>query len=306
MLKYLVAICILLCGLLAVSWFESSEPTFAAVLVPQEQATVLFGGDMQFDRAVRTSARTQGEDYVFSCIDQTLSSVDLVVANLEGPITDSVSVSEGSIVASPSNYVFTFPSSTATLLLRHHVGLVNLGNNHIENFGTWGESSTKRYLLGAGVGYFGDPSEASLSIQELHGVGLAFINYNEFAGGGGASTTLSQIATARALGLLPVVYTHWGIEYATTSPMYVRELAHRFVDAGAKLVVGSHPHVVEEHEIYHEVPIFYSLGNFIFDQHFSDAVEHGLLLKAYIGRTGVSRIDELPIVIDQDSRPCLL
>lgn len=126
----------------------------------------------------------QKEDFVFSCIGDKLKSVDLVVANLEGPITDNVSVSMGSIVDTPENYTFTFAPDTAALLHRHNIKLVNLGNNHILNFGQLGEDATKEYLRAAGVEYFGDTKNNTVAHINVQGVRLAFINYNEFAPGG--------------------------------------------------------------------------------------------------------------------------
>ena len=120
-------------------------------------ATILFGGDLMFDRSIRIAMMKNGDDHVFSCIDDMLKDVDLVVANLEGPITSYPSKSMGSTVGGEGNYTFTFPTSTAVLLARHTIRLVNLGNNHIMNFGREGLAETKQWLDSAGVGYFGDP-----------------------------------------------------------------------------------------------------------------------------------------------------
>lgn len=274
----------------------------SAVAAPH--ATVIFGGDMMFDRSVRTAVDEQGGDFLFNCIDGTLEGADLVVANLEGPITDNDSQSVGSQEGAPDNYVFTFPPSTAVLLLKHHVEIVNLGNNHILNFGIDGVHSTIAALDAAGVQHFGDPLTQSVASTTIKGVNLAFINYNEFAGGT-AAATVEQIQIARLSGQVPVVYAHWGIEYATTSPQYVHTLAHEFVDAGAAIVIGSHPHVVEDHETYKGVPIYYSLGNFIFDQYWDDTVDHGLLLSVSLSPGGAGQIQEIPIVLQHDRHTCL-
>lgn len=293
-------------------WHASVQTVELPSFVPEVH--VLFGGDMMFDRSVRGVAAAQGGDYLFSCIDPTLRGADFVVANLEGPITTNASLSASSTPGSPNNFVFTFPPSTAALLASHHVGAVNLGNNHILNWGVAGVVETMQYLRAAGVLYFGQPALAGDSLSEsvlhknLNGVHLAFITYNEFDPAGSveeASTTLAHIASAKAAGEVPVVYTHWGVEYATSSPARIHALAHEFAEAGAALVIGSHPHVVEEHEEYKGVPIYYSLGNFIFDQFFSTEVDHGLLLKVTLTQGGVARIEELPITIGRDRRPCL-
>jgi poly-gamma-glutamate synthesis protein (capsule biosynthesis protein) len=272
--------------------------------VPEPQATVLFAGDMMFDRTIRTTIEQKGGDFIFSCIDSTLAGQDLVVANLEGPITATSSRSVGSAIGSEENFVFTFPLSTAALLASHRIGVVNLGNNHVTNFGEDGVRSTIRALTDAGVGYFGDPLSQAVAAREVRGVHLAFINYNEFEPSSTASTTVAQIGEARARGDVAIVYAHWGIEYATTSAPYMHVLAHEFADAGAALVVGSHPHVVQEHEAYHGAYIYYSLGNFIFDQYWSDAVRHGLVLQVTFTPQGLQSIKEIPVELEHDRRTC--
>jgi poly-gamma-glutamate capsule biosynthesis protein CapA/YwtB (metallophosphatase superfamily) len=309
-----------------------------------QRATVIFGGDMMFDRSVRLVTDVMGGDFIFSCIDYVLKGADLVVANLEGPITEHDSISASSTPGDEYNYTFTFPPSTAELLYSHNIRMVNLGNNHILNFGNSGAKSTTQFLKDAGVGYFGQPAVMSaksfaqeksaacpfaalcggwakpgeqlmqtVSVSIVHGIPLAFINYNEFSfaplkplaeAGSNASTTILQIQNARASGYIPIVYTHWGIEYATTSSAYSRELAHSFVDAGAEIVIGSHPHVVEEHEIYNGKYVYYSLGNFIFDQYFSDDVQNGLLLQITFGKGGAEIIKEIPVKLGRDRRTC--
>ena len=274
-------------------------------------AAVLFGGDIMFDRTVRTAMDAKGGDYIFSCIDELLQSADLVVANLEGPITAHASRSAGTAPGGEFNYTFTFPTSTAELLARHNIRLVNIGNNHILNFGKEGERSTISYLTAAGVGYFGD-TEASAVAHVNIGVGLAFINYNQFMPQehtnilkyvSMSSTTLREIKEARDAGEIPIVYAHWGEEYVPASASS-RELAHSFIDAGAELVVGSHPHVVQEHETYAGKEIYYSLGNFVFDQYWNEAVRAGLLLKVVFDENGVRRIEEIPIRLERDRRTC--
>lgn len=261
---------------------------------PAPIATLLIGGDMMFDRYIRTLTERISPDWPFSCIDNTLASADLVVANLEGPITDN----------SPSTapLTFTFPPATADALARHNVRMVNIGNNHILNFGYEGRRATMRYLDAAGVMYFGDDIVATTSVN---GVQLAFINYNEF-GIKDSAGVLQKIRTARADGYVPVVYGHWGVEYTTTSLAYSHELAHSFVDAGAALVVGSHPHVIQDHERYGDAPIYYSVGNLIFDQYFSDEVRRGLLLKVTVIPAGVQSVEEIPVVLTRDGRTCLV
>lgn len=283
--------------------------------IPARERSVkmLFAGDMMFDRSVRKVIYEKGGDFIFSCIGDVLNDADLVVANLEGPITALPSVSEDSIPGGKHNYTFTFPASTARLLAAHNIKIVNLGNNHILNFGWDGARSTLKVLEKEGIGYFGDPISQHAATSTINGVAFAFINYNEFALSphpnklefvSMLSNTVGQIQAARAAAEIPIVYAHWGVEYATTSSAYSRELAHSFIDAGAEIVIGSHPHVIEDHEIYQGKHIYYSLGNFILDQYFSEDVRRGLLLKVIFDQSGVQSVEEIPVHLESDRRTC--
>src|SRR3989344_582290 len=210
-------------------------------VVEQKVVRIFFVGDMMFDRSIRLSMEEKGSDHVFSCIADVLREADLVVGNLEGPITSTSSVSMGSTISSPKNFTFTFSPSVAPLLYAHNIRLVNIGNNHILNFGRWGLIETKHYLDEAGVGYFGTISGESLMYQTtINGVPLSFINYNEFSAEGDDviyqvnETIMNEAKSGRV-----VVYTHWGEEYLPATPR-MKRLAHDFIDAGADIVVGSH------------------------------------------------------------------
>jgi hypothetical protein len=100
---------------------------------------IMFVGDLMFDRGIRYYAQKNGgNEFIFDKIDPTLASNDLVVANLEGSITNEKSVSAGTVPGSPNNYFFTFDPSVAETLFNENIKLVNLGNNHILNFGQKG------------------------------------------------------------------------------------------------------------------------------------------------------------------------
>ncbi|MCE9541589.1 CapA family protein [Candidatus Kaiserbacteria bacterium] len=267
------------------------------------QARIVFGGDMLFDRTIRVAADAKGGDFIFSCIEPLFTDADLVVANLEGPITANPSVSVDSHVADGNNYTFTFPVSTAKLLYAHNVRVVNIGNNHISNFLAEGVRSTMQYLDDAGVQYFGDPFAQKTATTSINGVRLAFVNFNQFERASTEEITVGQIHEARANGFLPVVYTHWGEEYVPATD-YEKTLAHEFINAGAEMVVGSHPHVIQEHEIYAGKHIYYSLGNLFFDQYWNADVRTGLLLDVTFTKNGVRGVEERRVELERDRRTC--
>ncbi len=281
----------------------------APSIAQRTQAIVLFGGDMMFDRSVRVATQEYGEDFIFSCLGDTLQKPDLTVANLEGPITERSSRSVGSKPGDLYNTRFTFASTTALLLKRQGIDAVSIANNHSQDFQAEGVRSTMRYLEAAGVGYFGDPLAEVVYKTDVHGVKLALIGYNEFQTlvdkkWQGSTQTVAHIRAARAEGYLPVVFAHWGTEYAKANAEQKR-LAREFIDAGAEIVIGAHPHVAQEHETYAGKHIYYSLGNFIFDQYFSEAVREGKLVEVTFGKNGVAAVREIPIYLERDRRTCL-
>lgn len=280
---------------------------------------ILFVGDMMFDRYIRQVGDSKGHDFIFSCKDSNgvslsdfLNSADLVVGNLEGPITENQSISLGSVVESPQNYTFTFPPDTAKLLAKNNIKLVSLGNNHINNFGETGIVATKIFLSEVGVDYFGLPSnrESLVNTEEIKGDNISFISYNEF-GNISAEEINQKIKNEKQNERIVIVYAHWGEEYVSP-PERVKILARSFVLAGADLVVGSHPHIVQESEIYHSTSsrqtsknIYYSLGNFIFDQYWNKEVSTGLVLEVNIKGKDI-KIIEHKVSLNRDGRTCLV
>lgn len=268
---------------ITVPFFDTESPSVPALnnsgTSSKQQITFVFVGDLMFDRHIRKMARLNGEDHILSCVSLLLQNADITVGNLEGPITNNVSVSEGSIVGSSNNFQFTFPLSTAPLLRRHGFDVVSLGNNHIGDFGTEGAEQTRASLDAAGVAHFGGlTGNEPIHRASMYGTDLSFVAYNQF--GGDAPTIVAErIQAEQAAGRTVIVFAHWGEEYVPPTPR-VREIARSFVAAGAALVIGAHPHVIQESEIIDGVPVYYSLGNFVFDQYWNQEVSAGLLLQA--------------------------
>lgn len=263
------------------------------------EVRVLFGGDVMLDRYIRTVMNRKGEDYPLALVQAVLAENDRVVVNLEGPITEHTSVSEGSLVGEKKNYIFTFSPESANFLKRNHITIVNIGNNHILNFGEEGVQSTKKFLDMAGVKYFGDPLHAKRTlIETIKNTRIGFVNYNQFVVRG-REKTLQDIQELRGVVDILVVYAHWGKEYVGVLSS-VRDLAREFIDVGADVIIGSHPHVVQEKEIYQGKTIYYSLGNFIFDQYQDFSTQEGHLVMMRIHPTTHElRFEEIPIILNR-------
>lgn len=247
---------------------------FADVFAEQTKQTIKpaitlnFFGDIMLDRRVRKTLDTAGSVFPLESLSRFMMGSDRVVANLEGPFTTNKTV------ATSDNLVFTFDPKHAPTLRKYGITTVSLANNHMLNFGAAGVASTKETLKKVGIQYFGDPSnQKELSyIDDVHGVKVAYVGYHQFSDG--YENILGEIKRVRPLADVVIVWPHWGVEYEihTATTRTTRE-AHAFIDAGADLVMGGHPHVVQPIEIYKGKAIFYSLGNFIFDQQFSDDVK---------------------------------
>ena len=247
----------------------------------QEQIVhILFGGDMNFDRYLRTIASRKGYPYLLDGVKSVTDEYDCMIANLEGPVTDNESVSQDSIMGSSDNYRFTFDPASLDALAAHRTCAVNIGNNHIGNFGHEGITQTKEYLQQKKIAYIGDTGDAQedrARVVMVRGVRVGLVNYNAFV------TDAYEHAHADLAEIVPqsdvvVVYTHWGVEYATEARTQEHEMAQAFIDAGADLIIGTHPHVVQNTEEYKGKKIYYSLGNFVFDQYFQPETQKGLLV----------------------------
>ncbi len=243
-----------------------------------EQATssttsILILGDIMLDRDVAKRIELYGADYPFLNMKEIFGQNDLTVANLEGVFSDNESVSR------ENNYVlrFTFDPALTETLRKWGIDAVSQANNHTMDFGREGADQSRSYLKKSGIAVFGDYyNELDLVwTKEINGKKIAFVGYNEFAPGDDEKF-FELVAKTKTENDIVIVMPHWGEEYTPTSTERVHAIARRFIDSGADVVVGSHPHVIQESEIYKDKLIVYSLGNFIFDQDFSRATTEGL------------------------------
>ena len=191
-------------------------------------------------------------DYFLKNVKSIFEQDDYTVGNLEGPLTNE----ENHVIKS---FPFKGKKEYANILTHSGIDAVTIANNHSMDRYQKGMNDTKETLNQYGVGYFG--YEKSL-IKEIKGIRFGFLGYAF------PNTLTKDIKTAiqdlKKKADVVIVYYHWGVEknYSPTSQQ--RDLAHATIDAGANMVVGSHPHVLEGIETYQGSPIVYSLSNFCF------------------------------------------
>jgi poly-gamma-glutamate capsule biosynthesis protein CapA/YwtB (metallophosphatase superfamily) len=191
--------------------------------------------------------------YPFSAVAETLQADDLTIANLEGTLTTHKAW---------QNPVFSIRGKPeyAQMLKRGGVDLVDLDNNHSHDYGVQGHEDTKLALTNADVAYFGRGTVDRRTIKGVEVVNLGYL-------GGPAGTrkqVVADVARESQTAAIVIVSFHWGVEgfYATHPDQ--RSLGRAAIDAGATLVLGHHPHVLQGIETYKGRRIVYSLGNFVF------------------------------------------
>ncbi len=245
--------------------------------IPDRSQTlkIIVGGDVMFDRAIRTLGRNNGYDSLFSAISPLFKQADIVAVNLEGPVTSNPSKTLLPDGKYSGQLAFTFATKTPAAMAAAGITLVSLANNHTDNFGRDGLAETRKRLTNSNVQWFGDPENliGNEKVMTKNDIAVAFIGYHAFHDG--FENILAEVKKHSDLGEFVIVMPHWGEEYSTTASAQMKNQARQLVAAGAKAIIGSHPHVIEERVMMGDVPVFYSLGNLLFDQYFSPGVMKG-------------------------------
>lgn len=255
---------------------NSAENTSAHV----QSTTFLFGGDLMFDRGVNHTFKDVGLEHVFDQLGRRVFwGSDIAMANLEGPISDS-SIDDN---IEPNNLKFNFPPESIKALEFLGVNALSLGNNHSQNAGQAGLATTKQLLSSAGISPIGQGNAFNTeSVRRFEtGVPTSVIAVNMLNHPNEISIT-DAISHEHRDDRFVIIFPHWGVEYQPKHSAGQERLARAWIEAGADMVVGSHPHVVQDMVIYKDKPIIYSLGNFVFDQNFSEATQVGLLIGGII------------------------
>ncbi len=240
--------------------------------------TIQFFGDIMLDRNVAKAFGSEGLDYLFAKLkgqeNRFFKGMDFLIANLEGPFAPTR-------VPTTKTIAFRFDPKLADQIKDYGFTAVSLANNHTLDMGWANVDFTHETLNKAGIGYFGDelregPEYTWFSKLPSSDEQIAFIGINTTDHPMDTAKISAAIKDAKAKARYIIVMMHWGVEYQRISRQQERDLAHSFIDQGVSAVIGAHPHVIEESEIYKGKPIFYSLGNFIFDQYFSEETQEGL------------------------------
>lgn len=258
----------------AISEFKDS------FIEPKKELSILAFGDVMLGRYVRTLMDKEGMDYVFRGLKDDngnfFTDADIVHANLEGPIFN-----EGR--KGGTSMIFSFNEDIAPLLRNNGFDIVSIANNHARDMGWEGRGTTMNALTRSGVGWCGHPTDAdydSVYYGEKNNNKYAFVCFHDVTSKLNYDDAAALISEVKSNVDYVIVSIHWGYEYTHTPNVKRQKVPGRmFIDAGADVILGHHPHVVQPFEIYNGKFIFYSLGNAIFDQYWSSDVQDELAVK---------------------------
>ncbi len=274
--------------------------------------SVTFVGDVMLDGLPGKIVK-DGKD-PFAALTNILSNSDIRIANLECVIATT-----GRRIDKPYN----FRAHPRTIkLLKRHFDAVSLANNHTGDFGMEAFEKMLHLLDEQGLSYFGGGRNLRHAHTPLlidrNGLRIAFLGYNEFLprsfeadvdrpghAWSEDEQVVLDIRNARSLHRADLVipYMHWGFENEPVANLRQRRLARLMIDAGADAVVGSHPHVIQDIEYYRGKPVFYSLGNFVFDGFIDKKNQTGWLLKLELDHQGVRSWHTKEVRIDRNGIP---
>ncbi|NIO69830.1 MAG: hypothetical protein GTN71_12575 [Anaerolineae bacterium] len=255
-------------------------------------------GDVMLGRGVANKSQP------LAAVAPWLRAADLTLGNLECVIAD-----EG--VPRPGPYRLRAPPSAVAALRDAGFDVLGLANNHALDFGPAGLAETVSRLQEAGIATVGVGPNAEAAIQplirQIGGVRLALLAFNAVSdpedepqddgwtrAGWDRTQATAAIATARAGADVVIVSVHWGYEYELRVDPAQRDAARAMLEAGADLVIGHHPHVVQGSRVSEGRFVAYSLGNFVFDQQRGET-QQGLALRTLFDKQGLRAVQALPV-----------
>ena len=286
---------------------EITEPE-PPVAEEEDEVLLSFVGDILLAGSVEKLMRQHGWDYPYVHALSYLTDADLTAGNLENPITRRGTPAED------KQYVFQGAPESLPSLREAGFDVVGLANNHTLDMGVVGLMDTMEHLDEAGIPHVGgganDTEAFTPVILESRGIKVAYLSLSRVVPvtdwkadrnrAGVAETydptrALAAIKSANEQADLVMVMVHWGKERVDHPLDYQRDMARQYIDAGADLVIGSHPHVLQGFEQYNGKWIAYSLGNFIFNMTATPATADTGVLDARCTRSGDCKLKLHPM-----------
>jgi poly-gamma-glutamate capsule biosynthesis protein CapA/YwtB (metallophosphatase superfamily) len=298
----------------AIGGFPAVDDLAAKMRFHEDVFEIVAVGDMSLARGVNVDLRTGRSESPLRYVAPLISRAQVAFGNLESPLTKRAKRAPSKGPGGGSIYLKGNPDY-AFLLTEAGFDVLSLANNHIMDYGEQGLADTIYYLeqeeikhAGAGPDLAAALAPARLDVDGYVVDFIAFsgvspVNYNAGPAKAGAApldegTVVSAIARAKSEANLVVVSLHWGSESMAYPSSEQKRLAHKFVDAGADIILGHHPHVIQGVESYEGAVIAYSLGNFLFDTRYPERRYSTLLVIEVSRSKGILGFRLIPIYID--------
>jgi len=254
---------------------------------------IIIAGDVMLGRTVMEKSLKLGDPaYPFRKVADRLKEADLVFVNLESPIVLGCPESK-------EGFKFCADPKMVEGLILAGVDMVSLANNHTGNYGEKGLGETRKLLEEKGIGVTGS---GNLVVKEVKDTKFGFLGF-DFISKAPAEKDWQLVKDSDGKVDVLVVGVHWGSEYQAKAGLRQREWAKKLVEVGADVVAGHHPHWVEDDEKINGKPVYYSLGNFVFDQMWSEKTRQGLAVKLTFEGTGLVGEEKLPIFMTSWAQP---
>ena len=227
--------------------------------------------DHKSNRSIDAYIKEYGYDYPFKKVRYILEQDDLTVANVEGTFHS------GDSGLKPQNnkaYNFRAAPEFAEILRQGSVEAAALGNNHTVDYGKQGFTETVQALEQVGIEWFANTDYSAKSyVFEHHGVKIGlvscYVSYWVINNGEHIPQITATIDDLKAQGVdVLIAYMHGGVEYEKVHDTHQVRFAKYFISKGVDIVIGSHPHILQGCHLIDGVPVFYSLGNFVFGGNF--------------------------------------
>ncbi len=250
-------------------------------------ATLAFLGDLMLGRGLDPD--TDSLAYLMP----EMVKADLVLANLESPLAHA-------LPAVDSAYNLCTLSDRAELLSAWGMDILSIANNHSLDCGLDGIGETGSILEDAGITGIGLGMQPVY--REVNGLPLAFLAFDDVSSPLDVNAAVQAISSARSTGALVIVSIHWGAEYQGGASDRQKSLAEQFAQAGAALIWGHHPHVLQPaawiETAHAKTLVLYSLGNALFDQGGMQSTRQSALVIVKMGPGGVASVLTEPFEID--------
>jgi len=276
--------------------FPVVSEVFQAKPSQDKSTTIILGGDVMLGRSVMTkSFALNNYAYPFLKIGSFLKSANLVFVNLEAPF----------FTPCPKKYsgmVFCTDPKMVQGLVDAGVDVVTLENNHILNYGQEGLRQTKVVLSQNQINWVGF---GEMTIKTINGTKFGFLGF-DFLSKKPTEKDYEIIKKGKSLVDVLIVGIHWGGEYQAKAGSYQREIAKKVVAAGADVIAGHHPHWVQDVEYILGKPVFYSLGNLVFDQMWSENTKKGLLVTLTYEGSKLVKENQTRVYISEIGQPQLV